>query len=210
VPLELQVKLLRALQEKETERVEGKITIKVDLRIITATNRDVEKLMEEGKFRSDLYCRLNISPIYLHPLRNRTEDIPSLAFHVLKRFSKKRGIQVKSFSNKAIQELVQYKWPGNIWELEHLIERSVLLTNSDPIKEILLLVQNKSLYDVLVQENVPTKTIDENERDYILKVLKHVRGRASGEGGAADLLGIPPSTLNSRIKHLGIRKEHFG
>jgi transcriptional regulator with GAF, ATPase, and Fis domain len=210
MPLELQVKLLRALQEKEIERVGGKTTIKVDVRIIAATNRDLEKLMEDGKFRSDLFYRLNIFPIYLPPLRNRSEDIPTLAFHFLKRFSKKTGKQIKTFSNKAIQELVQYKWPGNIRELEHLIERSVLLTNTDTIKEILLPVQTKNPTTAIVQENIPTKTIDENERDYILKVLKHVRGRVSGEGGAAELLGIPPSTLNSRMKRLGIRKEHFG
>jgi formate hydrogenlyase transcriptional activator len=210
MPLELQVKLLRALQEKEIERVGGRVTIKVDARIITATNRSLEKLMEEGKFRSDLYYRLNIFPISLPPLRNRSEDIPLLASHFVRRFSKKTGKKINTISNKALQELTQYNWPGNIRELEHLIERSVLLATTDTIKEIHLPVQNKNIPAVKTQQYTPIKTIDENEREYILKVLKHVKGRISGEGGAADLLGLPPSTLNSRMKRLGIRKEHFG
>ncbi|MDN3656100.1 sigma 54-interacting transcriptional regulator [Ferruginibacter paludis] len=210
MPLELQVKLLRALQEKEIERVGGKVTIKIDVRIITATNRNLEKLMEEGKFRSDLYYRLNIFPISLPPLRKRSEDIPSLASHFVRRFSKKTGKRINTFSNKALQELTQYNWPGNIRELEHLIERSVLLATTDTIKEIHLPMQNKNTLAAKTQQDIPIKTIDENEREYILKVLKHVKGRISGEGGAAALLGLPPSTLNSRIKRLGIRKEHLG
>ena len=210
MPLEMQVKLLRALQEKEIERVGGKTTIKVDVRIIAATNRDLEKFMEEGKFRSDLYYRLNIFPISMPPLRNRKEDIPSLALHFVRRFSKKAGRKTNTFSEKAMQELIQYNWPGNIRELEHLIERSILLATSDTIKEIHLPVQKKNLPVIKEQEDIPIKTIDENERDYILKVLKRVKGKVSGEGGAAELLGIPPSTLNSRMKRLGIRKEHFG
>lgn len=210
MPLELQVKLLRALQEKEIERIGGRATIKVDARIIAATNRDLEKLMDEGKFRSDLYYRLNIFPINLPPLRNRREDIPSLASHFILRFSKKAGKKIHTFSNKALQELIQYDWPGNIRELEHLIERSVLLATGDTIKEIHLPSGTKNAALGPGSEEIVIKTIDENERDYILKILKHVKGRISGGGGAAELLGLPPSTLNSRIKRLGIRKGHFG
>ncbi len=210
MPLELQVKLLRVLQEKEIERVGGKITIKVDVRIIAATNRDLEKYMEEGKFRTDLYYRLNTFPISLPPLRNRKDDIPGLAQHFVKLFSKKAGKKINSISNKALQELTQYNWPGNIRELEHCIERSVLLANNDTIKEVQLPVSPKNLPGTKSVEEIPVKTIDEIERDYILKVLKHVKGKISGKGGAAELLGIPPSTLDSRMKRLGIRKEHTG
>jgi transcriptional regulator with GAF, ATPase, and Fis domain len=210
MPLELQVKLLRALQEKEIERVGGKTTIKVDTRIIAATNRNLENLMEEGRFRTDLFFRLNIFPISLPPLKNRKEDIPSLASHFIHRISKKAGKNILSFSNKALQELINYDWPGNIRELEHLIERSVLLTTGDTIKEIYLPSKNKKLSVVPEAQELTIRTIDENEREYILKILKHVDGRISGMGGAAELLGVPPSTLNSKIKKLGIRKEFIG
>ena len=210
MPLELQVKLLRALQEKEIERVGGKTTIKVDARIIAATNRNLENLMEEGRFRTDLFFRLNIFPISLPPLKNRKEDIPSLASHFIQRISKKAGKNILSFSNKALQELINYDWPGNIRELEHLIERSVLLTTGDTIKEIHLPSINKKLPVVPEAQELIIKTIDENEREYILKILKHVNGRISGIGGAAELLGVPPSTLNSKMKRLGIRKEFMG
>ncbi|MDI1321221.1 MAG: sigma-54-dependent Fis family transcriptional regulator [Algoriphagus sp.] len=210
MPLELQVKLLRALQEKEIERIGGKTTIKTDVRIIAATNRDLEKLMEEGKFRIDLYYRLNIFPIQIPPLRKRREDIPKLASHFVLRFCKKAGKKISTISNRAIEQLQQYDWPGNIRELEHLIERSVLLTAGDTIKEVDL--PNKKSRSVTEgnTEKLKIQTIFENEKEYILKILKHVDGRISGEGGAAEILGIPPSTLNSRIKKLGIRKEHRG
>jgi formate hydrogenlyase transcriptional activator len=208
--LDLQVKLLRALQEKEIERIGGKTTIKIDARIIAATNRDLEKLMAEGKFRSDLYYRLNIFPIVLPSLRDRREDIPRLASYFTMRYSKKAGKRINTIHNKALQELMQYNWPGNIRELEHLVERSVLLATGDAITEIHLPRQNVYLGNTTDKEDIPIKTIDENEKEYILKVLKYVKGRIGGPGGAAELLGLPTSTLNSRIKRLGIRKEHLG
>ncbi|MDB5276556.1 MAG: family ATPase [Ferruginibacter sp.] len=210
MPLELQVKLLRALQEKEIERIGGKTTIKTDVRIIAATNRDLEKLMEEGKFRSDLFYRLNIFPIQLPALRKRREDIPQLASHFITRFSKKAGKKITNFSNKALEQLQQYDWPGNIRELEHLIERSVLLTTGDTIKELDLPNKKSRSVTESGSESFKIQTIFENEKEYILKILQHVNGRIAGEGGAADILGIPSSTLNSRIKKLGIRKEHRG
>lgn len=208
MPLELQVKLLRVLQEKEIERIGGKATINVDVRIISATNRDLEKMMEEGKFRSDLYYRLNIFPINLPPLRNRREDIPSLALHFIERFSKKMRKHITGLSHNVLNQLMQYNWPGNIRELEHLMERSVLLSHTETIKEILLPAQKNSITSVNENDDFPTKTIDENERDYILKVIKHVNGKIAGAAGAAALLGIPPSTLTSKMKRLGIKKEH--
>ncbi|QNA45910.1 sigma-54-dependent Fis family transcriptional regulator [Lacibacter sediminis] len=210
MPLELQVKLLRALQEKEIERIGGKTTIKTDVRIIAATNRDLEKLMEEGKFRLDLYYRLNIFPIQLPPLRERREDIPQLASHFVLRFCKKAGKNITSLSNKALEQLQQYDWPGNIRELEHLIERSVLLATGDSIKALDLPNPKTRMVTKVESESFKIQTIFDNEKEYILKILKYTDGRITGEGGAAQLLGIPPSTLNSRIKKLGIRKEHHG
>jgi formate hydrogenlyase transcriptional activator len=190
--------------------VGGKTTIKTDVRIIAATNRDLEKLLEEGKFRSDLYYRLNIFPITLPSLRNRKEDIPKLAMHFIDRYSKKTGKKIKSISNKVITELLQYDWPGNIRELEHLIERSVLLATGDSINEIHLPLAKRNPAASSEKEQTVIKTLAENEKEHILRVLKHVKGRIGGKGGAAELLGLPTSTLNSRIKKLGIRREHIG
>ncbi|MBC7846916.1 MAG: sigma 54-interacting transcriptional regulator [Flavobacterium sp.] len=210
IPMDLQAKLLRALQEKEIERIGGKTTINLDVRIIAATNRDLEKLMEEGKFRSDLFYRLNIFPIDLPPLRNRRDDIPSLALHFVEKFSKKMGKQVSSLSNKVLNDLMQYNWPGNIRELEHLLERSILLTQGEMIKEIMLPTQKSNSINKNDNEELELKTIDQNEREYILKVIKYTKGKIAGSGGAAELLGIPPSTLTSKMQRLGIRKEHIG
>jgi transcriptional regulator with GAF, ATPase, and Fis domain len=210
MPLELQVKLLRVLQEKEIERVGGKNTIKIDVRIISATNRTLENLLNEGKFRRDLFYRLNIFPINVPPLKKRREDIPLLAAHFINRYSKKSGRRINGLSKKALDELMQYDWPGNIRELEHLIERSILLASGEIINEIHLPSGNKYQSVPNSPEEWDLRTIDDNEKDHILKILKHVNGRVSGEGGAAEILGVPPSTLNSKMKRLGIRKEHFG
>jgi transcriptional regulator with GAF, ATPase, and Fis domain len=207
MPLELQVKLLRALQEKEIERVGGRKTIKVDVRIVAATNRDLEKEVAEGRFRSDLYYRLNIFPISLPPLRDRKEDIPLLAAYFIRRFAKKAGRQITTFSNRALQDMIKYHWPGNIRELEHLIERSILLTTGDTIKYIHL-PSDKPIVQIKSPENIALRTIDENERDHILQILKFCGGKLSGEGGAAQILGVPPGTLYSKMKRLGIQREH--
>jgi len=208
MPLDLQVKLLRALQEREIERVGGNATIKVNVRVIAATNRDLEKEMQEGRFRKDLYYRLNIFPIELPPLRDRKEDIPLLAIYFIQRFAKKAGKDILTLTARALQELVQYKWPGNIRELEHLIERSVLVAPGDTIKQVHLPAAQQQ-QAVIAESEFVIKTIDEHERDVILKTLSYCSGRIGGSGGAAMLLGLPTSTLNSRMKRLGIRKEHI-
>ncbi|MFC3562843.1 sigma-54-dependent Fis family transcriptional regulator [Pedobacter jamesrossensis] len=209
MPLELQVKLLRALQEREIERVGGRGTIKVDVRIIAATNRELEKEVDEGRFRSDLYYRLNIFPIYLSALRERKEDIPMLATHFINRYSKKTGRQIDTIGNKAMQDMIQYRWPGNIRELEHLIERSILLSSGNTLKQIHLPSGRPGNISAVSTSEILLKTIDENECEHILRILKYCNGRKSGPGGAADILGVPPSTLNSKIKRLGIKKEHL-
>lgn len=209
MPLDLQVKLLRALQEKEIERVGGRGTIKVDVRIIAATNRDLEKEIDEGRFRTDLFYRLNIFPIFLPPLRERKEDIEPLVYHFLQHFSKKNGKMIDSISAKALLDLQRYPWPGNVRELEHLIERSVLLTNSNVIKEVLLPTPKEQHLDLIDEERDIFRTIDQNEKEHIYRVLKYCAGRIAGRGGAAEILGVPPTTLNSKIKRLGIKRGHI-
>lgn len=209
LPLELQVKLLRALQEKEIERIGCKCTTRVDVRIIAATNRDLEKEVEEGRFRADLYYRLNVFPVNLPSLRSRREDIPLLAAHFIQKLSKKIGRKITHASKHVIIELLNYSWPGNIRELEHVIERSILLAEDEVIREVYL--SNKSeTGQAKVKEAVFTvKTIEENERELILNTLKYCKGKISGNYGAAQCLGIPPTTLSSKLKRLGIIKEHF-
>jgi len=205
--LESQVKLLRALQEKEIERIGGRTTIKVDARIIAATNLDLEKEVAEGRFRSDLYYRLNIFPIQLPPLRGRKEDIPLLAAHFISKFAKKAGRTIEMLSDCVLQQLINYDWPGNIREMEHLIERSILLTQGTTINHIELPCPRRTAAST--PESVPLKTIDENERDHILAIIKYCGGRASGTGGAAEILGVPNSTLHSKMKRLGIIRQHI-
>lgn len=210
MPIELQVKLLRVLQEKEVERIGGKAPVKVDVRVIAATNRSLEKEVAEGRFRLDLYYRLNIFPIQLPPLRERKEDIPVLVDHFVKQFSKKAGKAVNGVSASVLKELNAYHWPGNIRELENLVERNVLLTKEPVISKIVMPV-SQTLEQTVIAAPADSriKTIDENERDHILSVLKKCNGKISGTGGAAELLGIPSSTLNSKIRKLGITKEHI-
>jgi two-component system response regulator HydG len=138
MPLETQVKLLRVLQEKEIERIGGKDTIKIDVRIIAATNHNLEKEVAEGRFRMDLYYRLNVFPITLPPLRERKEDIPFLAIHFVRHFAKTNGRQVEDISADAMIKLAHYDWPGNIRELENLMERSVLLTTGNSIRDVVM------------------------------------------------------------------------
>ena len=210
MPVELQVKILRALQEKEIERIGGKGVIKVNVRVIAATNRDLEQEMEEGRFRRDLYYRLNIFPIQLSPLRERKEDIPMLARHFINRYSKKTGKKIIGLSAKVLQELTRYSWPGNIRELEHLLERSVLLARGDTLKQVDLPKERTTEEGKSYHSGVNIKTIDENEREHILQILKYCNGKVAGPDGAASLLGVPPSTLNSKFKKLGIRREYLG
>ena len=207
MPLDLQVKLLRVLQEREIERIGGKSTIKVDVRIIAATNRDVETEMAEGRFRSDLYYRLNIFPILLPELKDRKEDIPLLASHFIHRLARKTGRNIKGISNGALENMMMYDWPGNIRELEHLIERSMLLAESDTIKDIQLPRQKNAAAVAADKKEFVIRKIEENEKEYILNMLQYCKGRVCGYQGAAELMGIPSSTLFSKMKKLGIKRS---
>lgn len=207
MPLDLQVKLLRALQEREIERVGGKVVIKVDVRIISATNRNLEKEVEEGRFRRDLYYRLNIFPITLPSLKDRKEDIPLLASHFIKRFAKKADLIIKSISKRALNDMAMYDWPGNIRELEHMIERSILLSDGEMLKTIHLPCKKTEEKIQPPKDQFCVRTMDENERMHIVGMLKHCKGRVAGYGGAAELLDVPPSTLFSKMKKLGISRR---
>lgn len=202
LPPDLQSKLLRALQEREIERLGGHSVIKVDVRVIAATNRNLEKEVAEGKFRMDLYYRLNVFPLVLPPLRERREDIPVLSRHFTEYYSKKLGKPPLEMTGNVLEQLNNYSWPGNIRELEHVIERVVLLTRDDVIRQVLLPVDPVSN---IAEDKI--KTSEENERDHIIAVLKKCKGKIFGKGGAAELLGLNASTLNSRIKKLGITKS---
>jgi transcriptional regulator with GAF, ATPase, and Fis domain len=207
MPLETQVKLLRVIQERELERVGGKVSIKVNVRIITATNRNLEEEVKSGRFRSDLYYRLNVFPIVLPPLRNRPEDIEPLANFFLARYSRMTGRKVTSASNKVIQELKSYLWPGNVRELEHLIERSILLTQGNILKEIQL-PKNRD-EDENDRLNISNKTLQQLDRTYIIEILKRCSGKIAGRGSASELLEIPSTTLHSKLKKLGISKADY-
>lgn len=205
---ELQVKLLRVLQEKEIERLGGNTTIKINARIIAATNKDLEAEVAKGRFRIDLYYRLNVFPIQLPALRYRKEDIPDLVVHFINYYSHKAGKKVIGISESALQDLIAYDWPGNIRELENMIERSVLLAIGNTINDVSL--PGGTTYqkaDIQKQELTRIKTMEETERDYIIAVIKKCNGKISGHGGAATLLDLNVSTLNSKIKKLGISKE---
>lgn len=205
--LDIQVKLLRGLQEKEIERIGGKTVIKTNVRIIAATNRNLASEVEKGNFRSDLYYRLNVFPISIPRLRERLEDIPYLAAHFIERIAKKTGRNVNAISKSALNKLMAYPWPGNIRELEHLIERSMLLAQGDILKEIHL--PKIDIAEITSQgTEQKIKTIFENERDHILSILKRCNGKISGPGGAAEILNIPATTLNSKIKKFKIKRAH--
>ncbi|GLU53670.1 hypothetical protein Dfri01_31310 [Dyadobacter frigoris] len=204
MPLDLQVKLLRAIQEKEIERVGGKSTIKTNVRLIAATNRNLQQEVDERRFRSDLFYRINVFPIILPPLRDRKNDISDLATHFVKKYSKNAGKKIMSISARAMKELMAYNWPGNVRELEHLIERCVLMTLGSTIDQIGLPVKSEDLINFPQQDFI--KTFEENERDYIIGVLNKCNGKIYGRGGAAEILDMNISTLNSKIRKLGIKK----
>jgi formate hydrogenlyase transcriptional activator len=206
MPPDLQVKLLRALQEREIERIGGKSPIKLDVRVIAATNRDLEKEVAEGRFRSDLFYRVNIFPIILPELKDRKEDISLLVSHFIRRLAGKTGRKVKGISKEALQDMLLYDWPGNIRELEHLIERSILLSDGDILTQIQL-PGSKSVTPVPVgKKEFIIKKMEVNEREYIVNMLQYCQGRVGGSQGAAELMGIPCSTLFSKMKKLGVQR----
>jgi transcriptional regulator with GAF, ATPase, and Fis domain len=207
MPIDLQVKLLRVLQEKEIDRLGGKGSIKVDIRVIAATNVDLEKQVLEGRFRMDLYYRLNVFPIPLPPLRDRRDDIPELALHFLDRYCREHNLPQKTIAKTAMNSLLSYSWPGNIRELQHLLERTSLLTPGDTIHEFVL--PRVAANGLPAPADQSVKTIKQIEIDHIKSVLEMCNGKISGPGGAAEILRLPYSTLISKIKTLGIKTDKY-
>jgi DNA-binding NtrC family response regulator len=200
--LDMQVKLLRVLQEREVELLGGEEVIKVDCRVIAATNRDLEAEVGAGRFRMDLYYRLNVFPLFVPPLRDRPEDIPALVRHFIAQSCKKLGKPVPALTQTVIADLQGYAWPGNIRELEHAIERTVLLNRDDTIRSIAL-SRSPGKEET---PKTPISSIEEIEKSHIITVLRQCNGKIAGKGGAAEFLKMHASTLNSRIKKLGIQK----
>lgn len=204
---DLQAKLLRVLQEKEIERIAGNAPIKIDVRVIAATNRNLEKEVAAGRFRLDLYYRLNVFPITLPSLRERKDDIPLLIDHFISSFNIRLGKNVIGISARGLQDAMEYDWPGNIRELENLVERAVLVSQANNIKRLAIPVSGNTETAVDESSTNVFKSIVQNERDHILNALKKCKGKVWGAGGAAELLNLPPSTLNSKIKKLGIKRD---
>ncbi|HZE69632.1 MAG TPA: sigma 54-interacting transcriptional regulator [Pyrinomonadaceae bacterium] len=197
MPLELQPKLLRALQERAYERVGSARTKSVDVRLVAATNRDLEEMMAEKQFRSDLYYRLNVFPLRIPPLRERRTDIPLLVRHFTQKYASRMRKRIETVPAATIQKLQRWSWPGNVRELENLVERSVILTSGSVLSVPLPEKTNGAIDAAEVVSN-----FEEQER--IVSILKETKGRVSGPNGAASRLGVKRSTLLDRMKKLGI------
>ncbi|MFC1868464.1 sigma 54-interacting transcriptional regulator [Thermodesulfobacteriota bacterium] len=199
LPISLQAKLLRVLQDGQFERLGSTKTIKVDARVIAATNRNLTEAVQEGKFREDLYYRLNIFPITMPPLRERPEDIPTLVWAFVKEFGETMGKLIENIPQKRMAELQHYTWPGNVRELRNVIERAMILS-----KDSTLRVHAPPFFDSKHPKPLRLKDI---EKKHILEVLEKTGWRVRGNGGAAEILGLKPTTLDSRIKKLGIKRR---
>jgi formate hydrogenlyase transcriptional activator len=208
LPLDLQPKLLRALQEKEIERLGGNRAIPVNVRLIAATNRDLAQMVAEKEFRSDLYYRLKVFPIFSPPLRDRVGDIPVLVRHFVTGLSRRMGKNITTIPEKTMQALCRWPWPGNIRELENFLERSVILTRGSELYVPLAELETKVAEEEEELERT-NPTLQAAERDHILRVLRETRGQIGGTDGAAARLGLKRTTLNSKLKKLGIERGDY-
>jgi len=205
IPLDIQVKLLRVLQEQEFERVGGQTPIKVDVRVIAATNRNLHHEVAEKNFREDLYYRLNVFPLTTPPLRDRIDDIPLLAYFLIDKYAMKMGKKVTGISELSMQRLQSYRWPGNIRELENVIERAIILADSATIEIETNLFSGRT-ESTGKAETANDASFEAVTRQHILSVLEQTRWVIEGANGAAHILNLQPSTLRYRIKKLGIVK----
>jgi chemotaxis protein methyltransferase CheR len=200
LPLELQPKLLRVIQEGELERLGSSGTIKVDVRVIAATNRNLEEEVRRGRFREDLWYRLSIFPITVPPLRERMEDLALMVDFFIDKISKRLGKSIESIPTRVMNTLQDYQWPGNVRELENVLERAVI--NSSGPKLHLVDELKKPHKDLTITQ----KTLEDVERDHIIRILEQTNWKVSGKNGAAEILGLNRSTLRARIRKLGIRE----
>src|SRR5258708_1036267 len=198
IPIEIQPKLLRALQEREFERLGSNRTKQVDVRLVAATNRDLEQMMENREFRSDLYYRLNVFPIRIPPLRERPEDILLLVRYFTQKYGRRMQKQIESIPAAAMRKLSSWYWPGNIRELENFIERSVILTHGTALQAPVAELGNSG------RNNLVSVRYEADDRDEIVRLLRVTSGRVGGPDGAAARMGIKRTTLISRMKKLGI------
>jgi transcriptional regulator with GAF, ATPase, and Fis domain len=203
LPLEVQIKLLRVLQERVIERLGSTQPVKVDVRIIAATNRNLEAAVRDKTFREDLFYRLNVFPVVVPPLRERVEDIPELVWSFIDEFSKSFGRSIESISKDTLRELQHYSWPGNVRELRNVIERAMILATG---RQLVVRVPHVG------ERPVPhtAMTLTELEVEHIRAILEATSWRVRGAGGAAERLGLKPTTLESRIARLGITRKKAG
>jgi transcriptional regulator with GAF, ATPase, and Fis domain len=210
LPAEMQIALLRVLQEREFERVGSGRPIRADVRVIAATNRDLETAIEEKTFRSDLYYRLNVFPVLVPPLRERPEDIPLLVEYFIHRFAKRAGKRINRMSKKTLNIVESYGWPGNVRELQNVVERAVIVSDSNELYiDERWLSGRRTKAPVAAKPNQRTalRSLTTSEKEAIEAALTESKGRVSGPFGAAARLGLPPSTLESKIKALKIDKR---
>jgi formate hydrogenlyase transcriptional activator len=206
LPVELQAKLLRVLQEGEFERLGNPRTMKVDVRVIAATNRNLQQAIQNKEFREDLFYRLNVFPIVTPSLRERKEDVPLLIKHFIRKYESKMWKKINDVDPQVINALMEYDWPGNIRELENLIERALILTSGNIIEFGDWIPMSKMSNDrKLVKEEM--KRLEDVEREHILNILEQTNWKVSGERGAAKILGLNPTTLEARMKKMGIVRE---
>jgi formate hydrogenlyase transcriptional activator len=204
IPMELQPKLLRVLQDHEFERLGSNRTVRVDLRLIAATNRDLSKRITEGEFRSDLFYRLNVFPIHMPPLRARRNDIPSLVRHFVKKLARRMDKRIDTIPSQTMEALVNWHWPGNIRELENVIERSVILSEGPVLHSPLAEMQAEPS-----QASIADATLERAEREHIIRVLRECGGRVAGAKGAAVKLGLKRTTLQSKMGKLKIERKDY-
>lgn len=203
IPLELQPKLLRAIQEQELERLGGNRTIHADIRFIAATNRNLKQMVDEGKFRSDLYYRLNVFPLTVPPLRERTDDIPLLVRYFAQKHATRMKRDIEEIPSASLDALARYEWPGNIRELQNVIERSVILS---PGRVLHIALPESPMSQAGRTRMGPIGEAAERER--ILHALQDCGWKIAGENGAAALLGMRRTTLQSRMHRLKIERQY--
>jgi formate hydrogenlyase transcriptional activator len=204
LPLELQPKLLRVLQEQQIERLGGGRSMQVDVRIIAATNQDLWQMVQERKFRADLYYRLNVFPMMLPPLRERKDDIPLLVEHFVRKFTARHGKSINHIDDDVLEDLKRYDWPGNIRELQNFVERAVIMTTGPVLRPPMAEVVRGDT------TSVPPRTLADAERAHIIAALSEANWVVGGRNGAAARLGLPRTTLIARMRRLGISGETLG
>ena len=209
MPLDLQPKLLRALQEREFERLGGSRPIRVNVRLIAATNRDLGAMVAAKQFRADLYYRLKVFPIFSPPLRDRTSDIPVLVRHFVATHCRRMGKHIERIPEETMEALVRWKWPGNIRELENLLERAVILTRGPELYVPLAELESAEEDEAAEESENENPNLRAAEREHILKVLREAKGQIGGPDGAAARLGVKRTTLNSKLKKLGIERSEY-